>query len=355
MTLVAFIIEFDNEFERQMPHWTTNHGGSRKTPWLGSMELWWSCMRFVGEEGVRVRDLAKLARTGTNLNGMERWRYVEVRPDASDKRPKPPRSDWVIRATPGGLKAREVWRRLFGPMELRWRERFGADKIERLREALRAVISQFQVDLPDCLPILGYGMFSRVVEYPLSNGTAAELEGLPLPALLSKVLLAFAIAFERKCTVSLAISANIMRVLGDAEKGGVRVRDLPPLSGIAKESIAVALGYLQKRELVDVGTDTAGSRTKIARLTAEGKEAYQKHRRVIEAIEERWAERFGREQVSALRDALQVLVGDGTAEGSPLFRGLEPYPDGWRMQVPRPKTLPHYPMVTHRGGYPDGS
>ena len=38
-----------------------------------------------------------------------------------------------------------------------------------------------------------------------------------------------------------------------------------------------------------------------------------------------------------------------------LFQGLEPYPDNWRASVRRPVTLPYYPMVLHRGGYPDGS
>jgi len=37
------------------------------------------------------------------------------------------------------------------------------------------------------------------------------------------------------------------------------------------------------------------------------------------------------------------------------MRGLEPYPDGWRAEVRRPEALPHYPMVLHRVGYPDGS
>jgi methyltransferase (TIGR00027 family) len=37
------------------------------------------------------------------------------------------------------------------------------------------------------------------------------------------------------------------------------------------------------------------------------------------------------------------------------FQGLDPYPDNWRASVRRPVTLPHYPMVLHRGGYPDGS
>jgi hypothetical protein len=29
--------------------------------------------------------------------------------------------------------------------------------------------------------------------------------------------------------------------------------------------------------------------------------------------------------------------------------------DGWRAKVRRPTTLPHYRMVLHRGGFPDGS
>jgi hypothetical protein len=37
------------------------------------------------------------------------------------------------------------------------------------------------------------------------------------------------------------------------------------------------------------------------------------------------------------------------------MRGLEPYPDGWRAKVRRLEVLPYYPMVLHRGGYPDGS
>ena len=48
--LVAFTIECDNEFERQMPHRTSNYGitAGRGTPWLVSMAMWWTCMRFVG-------------------------------------------------------------------------------------------------------------------------------------------------------------------------------------------------------------------------------------------------------------------------------------------------------------------
>jgi hypothetical protein len=96
--LVAFTIEFDNEFEHQMPHRTTTHNSnaiSCQSPSLVSLAMWSNCMRFVGEEGVRVGELETLARTATNLPGMERWGYIVVEPEASDIRPKPPCSRWL--------------------------------------------------------------------------------------------------------------------------------------------------------------------------------------------------------------------------------------------------------------------
>ena len=187
--LVAFTMEFDNEAERRMPHWTTNLGSTNHAstsrnpqtvgsatarsvtdasavgldhgPWLVSMAMWLNCMQFVGDEGVRVGDLEKRARTHTNLNGMERWGYVVVAPDPSDRRPKPPHRDWLIRAAARGRVAQEVWRPLFGEIETRWRERFGADEILKLREGLWAVLQQIDQELPDCLPILGYRLLTR--------------------------------------------------------------------------------------------------------------------------------------------------------------------------------------------------
>jgi hypothetical protein len=126
-----------------------------------SLAMWSTCMQFVGEEGVTVADLQRLARTATNLAGMQRWGYIVVEPDPVESRPKRPRPDAVVRPTPAGRKAQEVWRPLSGDIEQRWQERFGSNEIEQLREALWAVDSQLPVELPDCLPILGYGLFSR--------------------------------------------------------------------------------------------------------------------------------------------------------------------------------------------------
>src|SRR5208283_812556 len=285
--LVAFTVEFDNEAERQMPHRTTSHGsssGSLPAPWLVSLAMWENCMRFVGEEGISVSTLEELAHTRTNLNGMERWRYIKVAPNPADPRPKPPRRDWLIRATPGGRKAQEIWRPLFGTIEKRWKARFGEDELDQLTESLVALISQFNTELPDCLPILGYGLFSRAgdKEKPASAGRKEdEASRLPLSAMLSRALLAFAIEFERESDLSLAISANVVRVL---DENGVRARDLPRLSGVSKELIKVSLGWLGKRRCVVVEPDPTAEATKLVRLTSKGREAQKAYRQLLGVI-----------------------------------------------------------------------
>ena len=58
-----------------MQHRTTGHdatGADDGAPWLVSMVMWCNCMRFLRPEGMTVRELEQLARTRTNLAGMQR-------------------------------------------------------------------------------------------------------------------------------------------------------------------------------------------------------------------------------------------------------------------------------------------
>jgi DNA-binding MarR family transcriptional regulator len=317
--LVAFTIEADNEAEHLMPHCTSDHGpgSAGNGPWLTSLVMYENCLRYLDEPRT-VAELQALARTRTNLDGMRRWGYVTI--------DGPPKSkSAVLRLTAAGRRAREVWAPLPSLIEDRWRERYGA----ALVDALERAVQELDPSLPDCLPILGYGMFSRLLDPP---PPAPPSRPLPLHALLSRALLAIAVEYERESDLSLAISADVLRPL-TAE--GIRLRDLPRLTGISKEAIAMAMGVLETGKLAVTVPDPAGRRGKTAQLTSAGTAVQQAFAGRLAACE-RWP---------AVRDILA---------GLPLA-APEPYPDGWRASVRRPDVLPYYPTVLHRGGYPDGS
>jgi methyltransferase (TIGR00027 family) len=347
--LVAFTIEADNEAEHRLPHTTQDYGRSpgagAVAPWMTSLVMWANCLRHVPEDGITLAGLRAAARTGTNVDGMRRWGYVTYTPDPG--RGKRPRPDAVVRLKPGGQRARQVWDGVPAEVEERWRSRFGAQAVDDLRAGLAAVVADLDPRLPDCLPILGYGLFSKpdLPDAPSDAGPAT----LPLWALLSRTLLAFATEFEDDSGRSLAISANLLRVL---TADGVRSRDVPALAGISRAAVAFTMGPATKQGLVVEEPDPAGSRWKITRLTSSGACAQRAYADLTTAVEDRWRSRFGDARVHALRAALEPLaVGDPP----PLFGGLTPYPDGWRARVRPPAVLPHYPMMLHRGAYPDGA
>lgn len=350
---MAFTIEIDNEAEHRMPHRTTRYGvkgDGPKAAWLTSMVMYWNCLRFVGDEGITPAELARRARTKTNLRGMLRWGFITMAPGPADNRAKVPKAEWIIRATPAGRDAREIWEPLFGIIEKRWRERFGAERIRKLREALLDLVSEFRILLPNCMPILGWGLGNAGTLVKIRSAEDAsegeKLEELPLVTLLAKALLGFALRYERESEVSLAIGANVLRVL---EGGDVRVRDLPALTGVSKESIAMAFTFLRSIWCIEIVEDAKAKRTKVARLTKKGMMAAEEYRLRVATVERDWVGRFGEERIRGLREALESL------DTEKLMAGLEPYPEGWRALAPRAKVLPEFPMVLHRGGYPDGS
>jgi DNA-binding MarR family transcriptional regulator len=353
--LVAFTIEFDNEFEHRVPNWTTSkgrQGAPADALWPISQALWANVMAYVPADGAGIgRDeLHGLARTDKDaLAGLQRWGYVEVEGAAEAGRPA------IVRSTAAGRRAQEAWRPLAAEIETRWRSRFGHDAVEAVRGSLRALAERFEVAWPDYLPITFPTQNAKVNLPPPSavagaTGGAAEAD---LSALLSRVLLQFTYEFEAVSRLSLPIVANTLRVLDGT---GVPVRDLPRLTGVSKEANSMAVGFLARRECLLVEPDPMTARGKQVRLTPKGQKALEAFGRRLSATEAQWVEGLGRDDVRALRQSLTRLVGaDLTLLGSPLAEGLTPYPDGWRSSVRPPERLPHYPMVLHRGGYPDGS
>jgi hypothetical protein len=358
--LVAYTIELDNEAEHRLPHRITREDDPAARgdgPWLVSYPLWANVLRYLGDEVVSVVELEARARTSRLLlGGLRGWGYVGLRSPQGEKLQKP-QSDTLVRATHQARRAGEVWRSLPALMDERWRSRFGDAAMDQLRSSLGTLHRALAIDPPAYLPPV-FPTQNGKAEVPLARTSSpARQRGAAgvdpgLSELLSGVLLAFTVDFESVSRISLPIAANTLRVLGG---DGIRIRDLPRLTGVSKEANAMCAGWLEHRACAVTEPDPAASRGKVLRLTAKGHGAQAKYGRVLGVTEDAWRATYGAAVIDRLRAGLEVLVDDGVLASSPLASGLEPYPDNWRAAVKPPDTLPHYPMVLHRGAYPDGS
>jgi len=341
---VAYTIEFDNEFEHQVPHRTTNHGstpGFPHAPWLVSMAMWIKYMRYIPAEGISAGELqSQLAISNkglhTWLTRLGKWWGYLVIEDSSYKRITP---EAIVRPTKGGKSAIEVWRTLIPVIDTRWRERFGEQTILALENDLRGLSRQLDPALPP---------FFSVLEYEDQKSQAARLR-LPvrqrtLPELLAQVLLAFVSEFDSQSPMPLALCANILRVVVDQ---GTLMRDLSRLSGLSADGAKAATQQLLQSRGAVIRPDPSGSRAKILMLAPKARLARDAYVDLTGKIEKDWQGRFGEETMSRIRATLEQLAGNSD--------GLVPYPGGWRASLPSITCLPHFPMVSHRGGFPDGS
>jgi hypothetical protein len=345
--LIALTIELDNEFERRF---VESGGGAR----VVSLTMWSNLLRFVADgttvgEFVTAVGLPKRSAL-SRLGGVERWRYVSVGP-ATGKREgygsaRGVKDDWVVRLTPAGQRAAGIWPVLAGEIEARWRKRFGADEVGALREALVTVDKAIETLLPEFLPVVSSTQ-AMALELP-SVETRAASDDLSLVTLLAHALLAYTIDFEDASPVSLPLSANVFRVLGET---GVAVRELPVLTGVSKEAVEVSLTALARTEYVVVEGAPASKRT--VHVTPAGAKLQAEQRRLHTRVGKRWD--------ADLRTSLERIL-----DHPDLSSGLRPHPTGWRASKPYAQQteavladplgrLPHYPMVLHRGGWPDGS
>jgi DNA-binding MarR family transcriptional regulator len=312
-TLVAFTLEFDNEFERRMQR--ANYPGA-----LLSLVVWSNLIRFLSAGDLSVRQLAEQAlapdtQLKFGLGCLERWGYVVLRPDSGDERPvakqvhhrsgrllrdgwgsgRGIRSGWLVRLTEKGRAAAQIWPALFDEIEARWRKRFGADRVANLREALSAIAEQLDLELPQALPV------HWLEDYNYAKLREPRTRVDSLPALLSQLLLAFQIEFEQACRVPLALCANTLRVLGETP---VPLADIPRLTGASPETADI--GWFAKRFVI-IEPDRQAKRGKAVRLSPLGLKVQKAYGKLTRVIEERWQARFGKEKIQRLRDCLNEL------------------------------------------------
>jgi hypothetical protein len=340
--LVAFTIELDNNFEQRM------HEAGHRGPML-SLVIWSNLMRFLADGSVPVRYLAAQALAPENrvrfeLGCLERWGFVVLQPAAGDHRPtatrahpraggvlrdgwgsaRGMRSDWLVRLTAKGLEASRIWPPLFDEIERRWEERFGSDAIANLRNSLKDVLGQVDLELPQGLP----NDWDGAAAYALraADGNAP----LPLPALLSQLLLLFTLEFDRESLAPLILCANTLRVLSEEP---IPVADIPRLTGGSPETCGI--GWQIKR-YVKVEPAPSGRRGKVVSLSPLGLTGQHTYRNLIVEVERRWGERFGTAKVGRVRESLRELFLPRRGDRLLLSEGLLPRPGTVRAGEPLP-------------------
>jgi DNA-binding MarR family transcriptional regulator len=358
--LLAFTIEADNEVEQGL-----RDTGARPV----SLVMWSNVMRYVTDQGITVRDVAHATcqphkPVASIVGGLERWRYLIVEHDPREgavprrdgfgsARGVKPRT--VLRPTTAGAVARQLWEPVVAKVEERWVERFGSQDVDELRNALARIDDQLGVAMPRYLPVLSAkGLFAApVVALRERDGQSTR----DLPTLLSRVLLAFTMDYERGSAVSLPIAANVLRVLSPDP---TPITSVPLATGLSKEAVSTTLTWLDREDYVAVKPDPNG-RGKVVALTAAGSATQHFHLERLTEIETAWNEQFGPDTVATLKASLARILGN-----SSLPAGLVTPAGGWRGEshykartaafIDQPATaLPQSPVVLHRGGWPDGS
>ncbi|MGH9920624.1 MAG: hypothetical protein ACRD6W_17365 [Nitrososphaerales archaeon] len=227
-----------------------------------------------------------------------------------------------------------LWPKIVDSVEEQWRKRFGEDVVNALREALDDGGRAMPWSPPEVHPSDGF--FTQVFD-----GDVPDAE-LPLVALLGKALTNATLDHEKEARVSLPLGANLLRLL---QERNVRIRDLSALSGLSKEGITMATGYLQRKDLARRGPERS------ILLTFKGVDALADYER-----------RAARRENRTLREALRAVLEQSDALGAGLvpplgcWRSKKPYlTQTERLATDPTGALPWHPMVLHRGGWPDAS
>jgi len=260
-----------------------------------------------------------------------RWGYVTLR-------------DGVVRPTKHLREASEsVFPHLPDLVETKWAEHLGAGAVDQLKEVLGELLSDADQDLPHYLPQVDNLMWTG---WGPSAPRQEPIGDLKLVDRLAQTLLLYTVEHESASEIPLTMAANLVRVIDDE---GTRKADLVRRSGISKAAMAFLTGWRQRPRL------SVESAPGALTLTDKGRSAKADYETLARAVEQLWAKQFSGDVTVRLRSALEQVVVDATLARSPLAQLVEAPEGCWRSWVKAPVTLPHFPMMLHRGGYPDGS
>ncbi|WP_260739562.1 hypothetical protein [Tunturiibacter lichenicola] len=171
-----------------------------------------------------------------------------------------------------------------------WQNRVGLDVSNQLRTSLEALVATFPLEHPHYPASYGLADASITggngVDWkPVYRSGTDTVSNLPLSALVSQALVAFAMQYEELSPVAFSLSASVIRQM-PAE--GRPLRDLGRSPGV---SALIRHGFVH----------TSGpSGREIARLTTRGLEVHRLYDTRIHTVETSWQRQFGKDRVAAL-------------------------------------------------------
>ena len=296
-----------------------------------SLGIWSNVLRAIPDDGLNRRDfskrtvISKRAASGV-LRDAERLGWLAVEK-------KSPRTT-TLHLAAAGRQARDAIAALIQDLETSWEKRFGSKRMATLRDALGALVAQFDIELPWCLT--GYGPADASItggnhiaakpgppriphhgqDWPVvPRKPNTDLSSQPLPALLSQALASFTIDYEWEIFgygTGLNATANLLQHVPDE---GISLGDATARGEVSGNGKAGAERHLVA--VVEPGKPRDMTRRVL--LTPKGKRARDSYAYLVTQVERDWRKRYG-DCVGELRTTLEAIDGE-------LGEELPDYPD----------------------------
>ena len=263
-------------------------------PTVPSLDLWANLLRAIDPARIDLRELPVILRLSkravrTRIATAVRRGWVEEL--------KTDRGGGLVRLTPIGSEVAVRWKALQQAAEDRWQTRAGLHVAKQLRTSLEALVAAFPLEHPHYPASYGLADASITggngVDWkPVPRSGTDTVSNLPLSALVSQAVVAFAMQYEELSPVALSLSASVIRQI-PAE--GRLLQDLGRSPGVAA---LIRHGFVHA---------SGSSGREIAYLTPRGLEVQREYENRIHIVETSWQRQFGKDRIAALICALREV------------------------------------------------
>jgi len=262
---------------------------------MPSLDLWANLLRALDNAGTDRRELPVILRLSkravrSRVSTAARHGWVEELQSG--------RGQVKVRLTVRGSDVTTRWKTLQASAEERWRAEIGVNLTDRLRASLEQLVAALPLEHPH-YPA-SYGAADASITggngqdwQPVLRGNGDTVSDLPLSALVSQALVAFAMNYEEASPVALSLSATVIRLIPPEGR---------PLQGLGH---AAGISALVRHGFLGVNGN-AGS--EIVHMTPKGLAVGRAYDGRIRAVETEWRNAFGDVSITLLRRALEEVA-----------------------------------------------